>query len=133
MRRSAIVRHSILMLAALGTVVAVFSRPALPQPSAYHLMADQRLFLGIPNCLNVLSNLPFAIVGLLGLAATFGRDPSRTPPFSDPWERWPYAALFAGVTLTMLGSGYYHLAPDNARLVWDRLPMSVGFMGCLLY
>lgn len=131
MRRSAIVRHSTLMLSVLGTVVAVFAWPPLPQPSAYHLFADQRSFLGIPNCLNVLSNVPFAVVSLLGLAATFGRAPSRTPPFSDPWERWPYAALFAGVGLTTLGSSYYHLAPDNARLVWDRLPMSVGFMGLL--
>jgi len=36
-----------------------------------------------------------------------------------------------GVALTTLGSSYYHLAPDNARLVWDRLPMAVGFMGLL--
>jgi hypothetical protein len=131
MRRSTIVRHSILLLTVLGTVIAVFAQPPLPQPSAYHLFADQRSFLGIPNCLNVLSNLPFAIVGLLGLAATFGRGPNRTSPFSDPWERWPYAALFAGVALTTLGSSYYHLAPDNTRLVWDRLPMSIGFMGLL--
>jgi hypothetical protein len=48
-----------------------------------------------------------------------------------PWERWPYAALFAGTALTTAGSAYYHLAPDNARLVWDRLPMTVGFMGLL--
>lgn len=131
MRRSASVRLCILMLTVLGTVVAVFAWPPIPQPAAYHLLADQRACLGIPNCLNVLSNLPFAMVGLLGLAATFGRDRSRTPPFSDPWERWPYAALFAGIGLTTLGSSYYHLAPDNARLVWDRLPMSVGFMGLL--
>ena len=31
--------------------------------------------------------------------------------------------------LTAACSSYYHLAPDNARLVWDRLPMTVGFMG----
>jgi len=94
-------------------------------------MADQRSLLGVPNCLNVLSNLPFTIVGLLGLVATFARGVNRMSPFSDPWERWPYAALFAGVTLTTLGSSYYHLAPDNARLVWDRLPMTLGFMGLL--
>lgn len=131
MRRSVIVRHAILVLTLLGTVLTVFARPPIPQPSAYHLMADQRSFLGIPNCLNVLSNVPFAIVGLLGLAATFGRNINRTSPFSDPWERWPYAALFAGVGLATLGSGYYHLAPGNGRLVWDRLPMSVAFMGLL--
>jgi hypothetical protein len=39
--------------------------------------------------------------------------------------------LFAGVALTSVGSSYYHLAPDNARLVWDRLPMTLGFMGLL--
>src|ERR1019366_9585636 len=48
MRRSAFVRHSALMLTVLGTVVAVFAWPPLPQPSAYHLFADQRSFLSIP-------------------------------------------------------------------------------------
>lgn len=131
MRRPTVLNHSILVIAVLATVIVVFAQPAIPQPAAYHMMADDRSCIGLPNCLNVLSNLPFAIVGLLGLAATFGLFPSRSSPFSDPWERWPYAALFAGVALTTLGSGYYHLAPDNARLVWDRLPMAIGFMGIL--
>ena len=30
--------------------------------------------------------------------------------------------------LTAGGSAYDHLAPDNARLVWDRLPMTLVFM-----
>jgi len=127
--QSVVVRHSILILAVLGTLVAVFGRASIPQPSAYHLFADRRSFLGIPNFLNVVSNLPFAVVGLLGLATTFSRGRNGTMPFADPWERWPCAALFAGVTITALGSSYYHLAPDNARLVWDRLPMAIGFMG----
>jgi hypothetical protein len=33
-----------------------------------------------------------------------------------------------GLLLTAFGSAYYHLAPDNARLVWDRLPMTIVFM-----
>jgi hypothetical protein len=81
--------------------------------------------------LNVLSNLPFAVVGVLGLAAIFGSNVDRRVPFHDSWERWPYAALFTGVALTTVGSSYYHLAPDNPRLVWDRLPMTLGFMGLL--
>jgi hypothetical protein len=36
--------------------------------------------------------------------------------------------LFAGVTLSSLGSSYFHLAPDNARLMWDRLPMTIAFI-----
>ena len=44
-------------------------------------------------------------------------------------ERWPYAVFFLGALLTALGSGYYHLAPDNESLFWDRLPMTIAFMG----
>ena len=120
-------RHAVLMLATLAVAAALFVQPAIPQPLAYHQMADQRSWLGIPNAWNVLSNLPFAIVGTLGLAAVL----DRRLKFHDPWERLPYVTLFEGVALTALGSGYYHLAPDNARLVWDRLPMTIGFMGLL--
>jgi hypothetical protein len=123
-------RHAILAAVAAASVIALFSRPPIPQDPAYHVMADRRPLLGIPNSLNVLSNIPFAVAGLLGLLAVFSPHPGARP-FSDPWERWPYAALFAGTALTTAGSAYYHLAPDNARLVWDRLPMTVGFMGLL--
>jgi hypothetical protein len=124
-------RRAILVGALFASVVAVFASPRIPQPQDYHHMADLRTWLGIPNALNVLSNLPFALVGVLGLAATLSVAPDSRAAFDEPWERWPYAALFAGVALTALGSSYYHLAPDNARLVWDRLPMTVGFMGLL--
>ena len=82
--------------------------PRIAQDLAYHQFADQRPLLGVPNSLNVLSNLPFAIVGLTGLAAALRM---------RSWERSPYAALFAGIALTSIGSAYYHLAPDNWRLV----------------
>ena len=39
-----------------------------------------------------------------------------------------YVIAFAGMILVAVGSSYYHLAPDNGRLVWDRLPMTVVFM-----
>jgi hypothetical protein len=123
-------RHVILGAVVIACVSAVFSQPPIPQDPAYHVMADRRTLFGIPNALNVLSNIPFAMAGALGLFYVFSPRP-RARPFSDPWERWPYAALFAGTALTTAGSAYYHLAPDNARLVWDRLPMTVGFMGLL--
>ena len=118
-------RHLILLLAASTAIAYTFSSPRTAQPLEYHRMADERTMAGIPNALNVVSNLPFAIVGFLGLAAM--RAVKGT--FDDPRDRWPYLALFAGVLLTAICSSYYHLAPDNARLVWDRLPMTVGFMG----
>ena len=120
-------RHLVLALALLAVVIGVMLSPRIPQDDAYHHFADQRSMAGIPNALNVLSNLPFAVVGLAGLMATF----RRATRFDVTWERWPYAALFAGTAATAVGSSYYHLAPDNARLVWDRLPMTIGFMGFL--
>ena len=120
-------RHVVLAAALFALLTALLLTPRIRQDPSYHQFADQRTIWGIPNALNVLSNLPFALVGLAGLLATF----RRRGGFAQPWERWPYAALFGGTALTALGSSYYHLAPDNARLVWDRLPMTVGFMGFL--
>jgi hypothetical protein len=39
--------------------------------------------------------------------------------------------MFAGLILTAFGSAYYHLAPGNARLVWDRIPIMIVFMALL--
>ena len=122
-------RTRILIGVATATL-AMFLWPPIPQAPDYHVMADQRTCLGMANCLNVLSNLPFAIVGILGLIATFARRRSHEPALERS-ERLPYATLFARVIATAVGSSYYHLAPDNARLVWDRLPMTLGFMGLL--
>ena len=69
------------------------------------------------------------MLGAWGLTLALGR--TKKAIFLTPVERWPYAILALGVTLTCFGSAYYHLAPDNARLVWDRLPMTLGFMSLL--
>jgi hypothetical protein len=68
----------------------------------------------------------FFLAGLLGLAF-LARKPSAQQ-FLDRRERWPYLFVFPGLILTAFGSAYYHLAPDNSRLAWDRLPMTVVFM-----
>jgi hypothetical protein len=49
--------------------------------------------------------------------------------FLDPREPLPYLVFFVGALLTCAGSAWYHWAPDNSRLVWDRLPMTLGFAG----
>ncbi|MBH0210122.1 MAG: alkaline phytoceramidase, partial [Nitrospira sp.] len=131
MSRAEVWRHTVLVLAAAIAGIVILGGSPSPQDPAYHRMADERHFFGIPNCLNVLSNLPFAFVGLLGLVTVFRLKTGKAPLFGDPWERWPYAVLFAGIGLTTVGSAYYHLSPDNTRLVWDRLPMTFGFMGLL--
>ena len=100
--------------------------PRVPQPLSYHHFADDRPDFGIADFGNVVSNLPFAIFGSWGL--WFLAQASSSKAFLEPRERWPYVTLFLGILLTAFGSGYYHLMPDNSRLVWDRLPMTVAFM-----
>lgn len=39
-------------------------------------------------------------------------------------ELWGWACFFIGVAAVGVGSSYYHLEPNDARLVWDRLPVS---------
>ncbi len=116
------------VIAAMFVVVAValLSVAPIPQDPAYHLFADKRPFLGIPNIADVSSNLGFALVGALGLWSVLG--PGRREIFGAPADAWPYTTFFAGVGLVSLGSAYYHATPDNAHLFWDRLPMTVAFM-----
>jgi hypothetical protein len=102
--------------------------PRIPQPQSYHFFADRRELIGIPNFGDVASNLPFAIVGLWGLGFLLRSRATQARHFLDDREIWPYLTAFFGLLLTAFGSSYYHLAPDNARLVWDRLPMTVTFM-----
>jgi hypothetical protein len=111
----------------IAVVTATLLFPRIPQPLSYHNFADQRGWLGIQNFGDVVSNLLFAAAGLCGLI--FLGTQRGKHPFLDPRERWPYILVFLGLLLTALGSTYYHLAPDNSRLVWDRLPMTLAFMG----
>ena len=74
----------------------------------------------MPNFWNVVTNLPFLLVGAFGLA--------RLGRLRRPALRTGVQVFAAGVALVAFGSAYYHLAPSNATLVWDRLPMTVGFM-----
>jgi len=117
----------LILTAALALILLLL--PRLPQPEAYHLFADRRGLLGIPNFGDVASNLPFAVIGIWGLI--FLQRPCSnqvTGRFLEPGERWPYLFVFVGLLLTAFGSSYYHLSPNNSRLVWDRLPMTVAFM-----
>ena len=118
----------------IGTLVAMlaaalaglFFLEPISQSAAYHGFVDTRSWLGIPNFGDVVSNLLFAVAGGFGLWQVLG--PAGRHIFGDPAERWPYAFFFIGAALVSVGSAYYHAAPDNARLFWDRLPMTVAFM-----
>ena len=105
----------LVMAAALLAALAVHG--PIAQWASYHAFADARSWLGLPNAENVLSNLPFALVGGYGLWAC-----TRTPSARGTQRAW----LCFGVALigTAFGSALYHWAPDNASLVGDRLPIA---------
>jgi hypothetical protein len=114
-----------LTLAVIVAFAALLS-PRTDLPPSYHHFADQRSWLGIPNFGDVVSNLAFLVAGLCGLG--FLSRKANRAQFIDPVERWLYVFVFLGLVLTAFGSAYYHLAPDNGRLVWDRIPMTIVFM-----
>lgn len=99
----------------------------IPQAAHYHLFADTRAIAGVANGGDVLSNLGFAIVGVWGIAWLMRvRGEERVAPsLAGLW------IFMAALVLTALGSGYYHLAPENGRLVWDRLPIALACAGLL--
>ena len=113
-----------LLLFVAVLITLIFSHAPIYQDEAYHLFADRRAFLGIPNFCDVVSNFGFLWGGLLGLTLL------KKHPFPKEF-RLPIGIFFAGVAWVAFGSAYYHWAPDAKRLVWDRLPMSVAFSALL--
>ncbi len=106
------------------TIIAVFSMEPIAQDPEYHNFADQRARLNIPNFYNLISNLPFVIVGIMGMRLVgSGRATGGLPELQTV-----YLTFFIGVFLTGFGSAYYHYHPDNQTLLWDRLPMTISFM-----
>jgi hypothetical protein len=121
-----------LVVAVLLCFAIAFHFPRIPQDPAYHHFADTRTIDSIPDFWNVVSNALFLVFGLMGIAFTMRRhDLADSHRFLNAAERWPYLIFFAGVALTAFGSSYYHWNPNNATLVWDRLPMTLGFMSLL--
>jgi hypothetical protein len=112
----------ILIHCAITMVSIIFySKGIIRQPQSYHLFADSKAFLGIPNAMNVLTNVLFIIVGLLGLKVV---NLKRQELLN--WKSWLW--FFLSISLIGPGSAYYHWSPNDFTLIWDRLPMSMGFM-----
>ena len=101
--------------------------PRIAQDPKYHGFADQRLWLGIPNAADVLSNLAFALVGVIAIARLVASARARFAAATES-GMWCVAVGLVG---TALGSAWYHLEPSNASLFWDRLPMTLVFAGVL--
>lgn len=120
--------HLYFLLAILFmTVAGLWLAGPMPQDPAYHDFADQRMLFGFPNCWNVASNMPMFFVGVYALwhSLRFWR---HRPEFAS---RLIPVVLSLGIITACFGSMYYHWAPDNLTLVWDRLPMTLMFMPLL--
>lgn len=119
-------------LLTLAAVLIVAALPRIPQDPDYHHFADQRPFFHVPNFLNVVSNAPFVLAGGLGLIFLLRQRVSNAGAvFVNRREQWPCWVFFFRSVLIGFGSVYYHLTPDNDRLVWDRLAMTIVFMSLL--
>ena len=107
---------AILMTFAAITTAGVLNLPPIQQDPNYHHFADSRDLLGLQNGLNAATNLPFLVLGLIGLCTS---------------RNWPARAAWVGSIAIAFGSTWYHSAPSNQRLVWDRLPMAFTFLSFL--
>jgi hypothetical protein len=133
-------------------VIGLFIFGPIHQFSDYHAFADQTNFGAIPHAADVLSNLGFALVaiwaawsvwparsarsGLLSPKLPSQTSYSSTTALHSKQALWSVKSValnlfIFGLFATALGSGYYHWAPDNMRLFWDRLPIVLTCAGLL--
>jgi hypothetical protein len=123
-------RLGLIIGVSIFALVALILLPAIPLGPHYHDFADKRTMFGIPNAQDVLSNIPFVLVGVWGFVWLLER--SSKARFLTQKERIPYQLFFLGVALTGIGSFWYHLAPSDFRLPWDLLPMTCSFISMVV-
>jgi len=121
------IRHAPTIIT-VGIIATLALHGRIAQPVHYNEFADQSAAFGIHHAADVLSNAGFALVAIWGWLTLW---PMRA---SDQLRAgWPgYRLFLIGLFLTAFGSGFYHLAPDNARLIWDRLPIALACAGLLV-
>lgn len=104
-------------------IIIVFSYDRIPQELDYHHFADERFMWSVPNFWNVISNLSFNLIGIVGIYYIMSKETLL------PHHRLGQLTFFIGVFLTGIGSFYYHWNPTNNTLVWDRIPLTIALMG----
>jgi len=120
-------RHWFIGSISLLLITGIWFVNPIPQDLHYHQFADQITLLGVPNFWNVISNAPFVFVALFGFwkVSRPGVLQMHSLRFYQAW------VVLIGVFLTGFGSAYYHYNPNNATLVWDRMPLTLAFMAFL--
>lgn len=108
--------YALLAMGIITSVVFLALTSPIAQDLHYHNFADARTILSIPNFWNIISNIFFVAIGVIGL--------SRTNSNQDLNK----IIFYIGIVFTGLGSSYYHFHPTNDTLLWDRVPMTIAFM-----
>ena len=113
-------------------VIAVLA-PPLKHSGYSHPFADGRTLWGVPNALDVLSNVAFVVWGVVGLLGLLAVGRAQTSPLRHLVSPLRSVAFlfFSGLMITGAASAYYHLTPNNDGLAIDRLGMVVAFAGML--
>ena len=120
------IKHSPTIIT-LGLIALLALHGRIAQPANYHDFADHSAVSGIPHAADVLSNLGFALVAIWGWLTLRPRRASE-----QLLAGWPgYRLFLIGLLLTAFGSAFYHLAPDNISLIWDRLPIALVCAGLI--
>jgi hypothetical protein len=121
-------RECALLGVLLLLLVVALIGPSVAQPSHYHEFADQRSWGWLPHAMDVISNLPFALWGMVGVWALLRAVRERAVNGAAAAMA---ALFFGGLWVTTAVSAAYHLQPDDAGLVWDRAGMVLAFAGLL--
>ena len=108
----------------IGAAAALLVYGPIAQLPNYHAFADTRVLFGIPHWGDVVSNVGFTVVAAWGLRVLSTSRGHRA-------GRLGYGLFLVSLLLTSIGSSFYHWAPDNSRLVWDRLPIALACAGLL--
>ncbi len=102
------------------TLIFIFTKQPIHQDPSYHNFIDARVICGHPNFFDSFSNIFFLIISFIGFKY------AQQCKLTISWK-----AFFISIGLVAFGSYYYHYNPNNDTLVWDRLPMTLGFMSLI--
>src|SRR4051794_27719660 len=115
-------------LITLGAILLLALHGRIAQPVHYNEFADHSGAFGVPQAADVFSNAGFALVAIWGWLTLWTRRASNQ--LSAGWPG--YRLFLIGLFLTAFGSAFYHLVPENSRLIWDRLPIALACAGLLV-
>jgi hypothetical protein len=116
-------KKAVLLFVSVLAVGSIFVLPPIRQNPHYHDFANHAEHYRIVNFWNVVSNAAFLLVALAGWHALQLGDEAE-----ETWKKTCVRVLLLGIGFTAFGSAYYHWHPSDARLLWDRLPMTIVFM-----